>query len=81
MVSRGRGASTAARRAAVAWLEANVRLPQGLAAESGPLRLWPYQRAIADALADPELERITLVKPTRVGLHHACSTASSGIAW
>jgi phage terminase large subunit GpA-like protein len=29
--------------------------------------LWPYQRDIADALADPAIERVTLVKPTRVG--------------
>jgi hypothetical protein len=33
------------------WLEANLRLPHGLAAESGPIRLWPTQRGIADALA------------------------------
>jgi phage terminase large subunit GpA-like protein len=36
------------------WLEANLRLPQGLAAEPGPIKLWPYQRAIADAVGDPE---------------------------
>lgn len=33
----------------------------------GPVRLWPYQREIADAISDPEIERISLVKPVRVG--------------
>jgi phage terminase large subunit GpA-like protein len=33
----------------------------------GPIRLWPSQRGIADALADPNIERLTLVKPVRVG--------------
>jgi phage terminase large subunit GpA-like protein len=49
------------------WLEANLRLPHGLAAEGGPLHLWPTQRGIADALADPEIERVTLVKSARSG--------------
>jgi phage terminase large subunit GpA-like protein len=49
------------------WLEANLRLPQGLAAEGGPIRLWKTQQAIADTLADPEIERITLVKSARSG--------------
>jgi len=50
-----------------AWLEQNIRLPFGLSAESGPLRLWKTQRGIADALNDPSLERITLVKSARSG--------------
>jgi|ERR1019366_1285698 phage terminase large subunit GpA-like protein len=49
------------------WIEANVELPQGLAAEPGRVKLWPWQRAIADAISDPALERVTLLKPTRVG--------------
>ena len=49
------------------WLERNLRLPQGLAAEPGPIRLWPYQKSIADALNDPEIERVTLVKRARTG--------------
>ena len=49
------------------WLEANLRLPQGLAAEGGPIRLWPTQKGIADALADPDIERVTLVKSARSG--------------
>jgi len=44
-----------------------VRLPLGLSAESGPLHLWPTQKGIADALADPAIERVTLVgSPSRL---------------
>jgi hypothetical protein len=32
------------------WIEANIRLPQGTTAIPGPMRLWPYQRAIADSI-------------------------------
>jgi phage terminase large subunit GpA-like protein len=49
------------------WLESNVVLPEGVSAVAGPVRLWPYQRDIADAIGDPEVERVTLVKPVRVG--------------
>jgi len=35
------------------WIEANVRQPFGVAVEPGPIKLHPYQRAIADAIADP----------------------------
>jgi phage terminase large subunit GpA-like protein len=49
------------------WLEQHVRLPEGTAALPGPLRLWPYQREIADAITDSAIERVTVVKPVRVG--------------
>ena len=49
------------------WIEANIRLPEGVSAQPGPVRLWPYQREIADAISDPTIERVTLVKPVRVG--------------
>lgn len=55
------------RQALSSWIEANVILPQGVSATPGPVRLWPYQRAIADAIGDPTLERVTLVKAVRVG--------------
>jgi hypothetical protein len=32
-----------------------------MAAEGCPIRLWPTQKGIADALADPSIERVTLV--------------------
>jgi len=49
------------------WIETNIRLPEGVSALPGAIRLWPYQYAIADAISDPLFERITLVKPVRVG--------------
>ncbi|MBT9385633.1 phage terminase large subunit family protein [Pseudooceanicola sp. CBS1P-1] len=49
------------------WIEANVYLPEGVSAQPGLVELWPFQREIADAIGDPTLERVTLVKPVRVG--------------
>ena len=49
------------------WTEANVRLPDGLAAVSGPIRLYPFQRGIADAIGDPEVSLVTVLKSTRIG--------------
>jgi len=49
------------------WIESEMRLPEGVSATPGRVRLWPYQRAIADAITDPTIERVTLVKPVRVG--------------
>lgn len=49
------------------WMETHMRLPEGVSALPGRVTLWPYQREIADAISDPELERVTLVKPVRVG--------------
>ena len=49
------------------WIEREIVLPEGTSALPGRVRLWPYQREIADAISDPEIERVTLVKPVRVG--------------
>jgi len=49
------------------WIETHLRLPEGVSALPGRVSLWPYQREIADAISDPTLERVTLVKPVRVG--------------
>lgn len=48
------------------WIEANVCLPQSTA-EPGPMRLYPYQRGIADAMADPAIERVSVLKSARIG--------------
>jgi phage terminase large subunit GpA-like protein len=48
-------------------MEGLVRLPSGIAAVAGPIRLHPYQRAIADAIADPKVERISVLKSARIG--------------
>ncbi len=49
------------------WIEANVRLPEGVSATPGPMRLFPYQRGLAEAIGDPENERVTVLKAARVG--------------
>jgi phage terminase large subunit GpA-like protein len=49
------------------WIEGHIILPEGVSAQPGPVELWPFQREIADAIGDPLIERVTLVKPVRVG--------------
>lgn len=49
------------------WTEQNIILPAGVSALPGKMRLWEFQRDIADAIGDPQIERVTLVKPVRVG--------------
>ncbi len=49
------------------WIEGNVVLPQGTTAVPGPMRLYPYQRGLADSIGDPAVERVTVVKAARVG--------------
>lgn len=49
------------------WIEANIRLPPEVAAQPGPVRLFPFQRDIADAMGDPTLERVTVLKAARIG--------------
>jgi phage terminase large subunit GpA-like protein len=50
-----------------AWIEANIVLPSGTTALPGRVKMWPYMRAVADAITDPTIERVSFVKPTRVG--------------
>ena len=50
------------------WLESTVHLPDTVSATPGRIRLWPYQRGIAEAISDPDIERVSLVKSVRVGL-------------
>ena len=47
------------------WIEANIKLLEGVSALPGAVRLWPYQREIADAISDPAIERVKLVKRKR----------------
>lgn len=49
------------------WIEKNIYLPDGVSSLPGLVQLWPFQREIADAIGDPAIERVTLVKPVRVG--------------
>ncbi|MBN8483474.1 MAG: phage terminase large subunit family protein [Sphingomonadales bacterium] len=50
------------------WIESNLRLPDDVSALPGDVRLWAFQRDIADAMSDPTIERVTLVKSVRIGL-------------
>ena len=49
------------------WIEATMRLPADVSAMPGEVRLYPFQRGIADAIGDPTIERVTLVKCVRIG--------------
>jgi phage terminase large subunit GpA-like protein len=49
------------------WIEHELRLPEGTSALPGRVRLFPFQRGIADAISDPLVERVTLIKPARLG--------------
>lgn len=42
-------------------------LPQGLSATPGPVRLFPYQRGIAEAIADPKFEPVSVLKSAHIG--------------
>lgn len=45
----------------------NLCLPDDVSARPGKVRLYPYQQGIADAISDPLLERVTVVKSARIG--------------
>jgi phage terminase large subunit GpA-like protein len=49
------------------WIETNLALPDDVSARPGSVRLYPYQRGIADAISDPLIERVTVVKSARIG--------------
>lgn len=49
------------------WIESHVRLPSEVSAQTGPMTLTPVQRGIAVAMGDPQIERVSLVKPVRLG--------------
>jgi phage terminase large subunit GpA-like protein len=49
------------------WAERVICLPSGIASEPGRIKLYPYQRAICDAIADPNIEKISVLKSARIG--------------
>lgn len=49
------------------WIETNIFLPQTASALPGRMQLWAYQRGICDAVDDPEIERISVLKSARIG--------------
>lgn len=51
------------------WVEdpANFQLSAESSAEVGRIRLYPYQRGILEAMSDPRVESVTVMKSARVG--------------
>jgi len=60
------------------WIESEIRLPESVAAVSGRIKLYKPQIEIADAIGDPTIERVTLVKPVRVGFTTLLTGAIAG---
>ncbi len=50
-----------------AWANDHFRLSAESAAEPGRWRTLPYQRSILDAITDPAIERVSVMKSARVG--------------
>ncbi|SDA12923.1 Phage terminase, large subunit GpA [Methylobacterium sp. UNC378MF] len=49
------------------WAEKYGRIPKSTGAESGPVTLYGYQRGLLDAMCDPEIPLVTVLKAARVG--------------
>src|SRR5687767_2331471 len=49
------------------WADRHFRLSEESAAQAGPWRTLPYQRGIMDAFTDPSVERVSLMKSSRIG--------------
>lgn len=49
------------------WADTYFYLSPGMAAQPGRWHTIPYQRGIMDAITDPTVERVTLIKSARVG--------------
>jgi Bacteriophage tail assembly protein len=60
------------------WIESAIRLPESVAAVSGRIKLYKPQVEIADAIGDPDVERVTIVKPVRVGFTTLLTGAIAG---
>lgn len=49
------------------WAETRGRIPKSTGAESGPVTLYGYQRGLLDAMCDPTVPLVTVLKAARVG--------------
>jgi phage terminase large subunit GpA-like protein len=49
------------------WADENAFLSAESSAEAGPWKTLPYQKGILDALTDPKIEHVTVMKSARVG--------------
>lgn len=59
------------------WAETFGRIPKGTGAESGPVTLYGYQRGLLDAMCDPRVPLVTVLKAARVG-YTRCATLALG---
>jgi phage terminase large subunit GpA-like protein len=48
-------------------MEREIRLPATVSAVPGKIKLYPFQRGIADAIGDPTIERVSVLKSARIG--------------
>ena len=60
------------------WAEEHARLSPESSADVGRYRPYPYQVEILDAIGDPRIERVTLLKSSRIGF---TKMANFSIAW
>ncbi len=68
VISSARGAwRPPPRRTLSEWADTHFVLSAETAAEPGQWRTLPYQRGIMDAITDPQVEQVTLMKSARVG--------------
>ncbi|GAC1040289.1 phage terminase large subunit family protein [Rhizobium sp. No.120] len=63
------------------WIEKTVYLPEGVSSLTGMVRLWPPQVEIADAIGSAAIERVTLVKPVRVGFTTLLTSALASFCY
>src|SRR5262249_46968282 len=54
-----------------AWADGHFVLPEG-DANAGRWRTLPYQRGILDAISDPTIERVSVMKSSRIGYTKGC---------
>src|SRR3954468_20664076 len=59
------------------WAERYGWIPKGTGAESGPVTLYGYQRGLMDAMCDPRIPLVTVLKGARVG-YTRCATLAVG---
>ena len=59
------------------WAEKYGRIPKSTGAESGRVTLYGYQRGLLDAMCDPSIPRVTVMKAARVG-YTRCFTLAVG---
>ena len=49
------------------WVEKEIHLPKNVASVSGRISLYEYQKGIIDAITDPSVERVSVLKSARIG--------------